>query len=162
LFYHRPLLEDGEIELEFYYDPDRCLASPALGRLVFLLDPKGVRTHRLTDGAFERTGLAPDNATTEAGSRRGPAELPLKPRTWNRMKVTLKGNTVALQLNGVDVYERNLGAGGPRTFGLFHYADATDLRVRNVSYRGRWQRQLPDADALLSPKEVQASVSGGR
>jgi hypothetical protein len=36
-----------------------------------------------------------------------------------------------------------------RTFGLFHYADATGLRVRNVTYRGEWPRQLPDAAALL-------------
>jgi tetratricopeptide (TPR) repeat protein len=143
LFYHRPVLEDGDIEYEFYYDPESCHAAPALGRLVFLLDPAGVRIHHLTDGIHDRTGAAPDNATTERDNRRGPARLPLKPLGWNRMKVELRGDTVRLVLGGVEVYERKLGAADGRSFGLFHYADAGDLRVRNVTYRGQWPRQVP-------------------
>jgi hypothetical protein len=149
LFYHRPLLEDGTVEYEFYYEPDKAHASPALDRLVFLLHPTGVQVHWLTDGRHDRTGLAPDNATTEPENRRGPAALPLKPRAWNRLKLALKGDAVALRLNGVEVYERTLESTNQRTFGLFHYADATDLRVRNVTYRGEWPRPLPDAAALL-------------
>ena len=33
--------------------------------------------------------------------------------------------------------------GYQRTFGLFHYADATRARVRNVTYQGEWSRTLP-------------------
>ena len=29
-----------------------------------------------------------------------------------------------------------------RTFGLFHYADLTEVRVRNVTYQGNWPRSL--------------------
>jgi tetratricopeptide (TPR) repeat protein len=141
LHYHRPLLEDGVIEYEFYYEPDKVQAHPLLDRLAFLLEPGGVRVHWLTDGAHDRTGLAPDNATTEPNNRRGPERLPLKPKAWNRAKLAVAGDTVTLHLNDVEVYQRALESTNQRTFGLFHYGDITDLRVRNVTYRGQWPRK---------------------
>src|SRR5690606_12049058 len=30
-----------------------------------------------------------------------------------------------------------------RTFGLFHYTDQTEARVRNLRWRGQWPRELP-------------------
>ena len=76
LFYHRPLLEDGAIEYEFYFQPEKFHVHPALDRLCFLLDPKGVQVHWLTDGAHDRTGLAPENAATEPSHhRRAPWRL---------------------------------------------------------------------------------------
>jgi hypothetical protein len=151
LHYHRPLLEDGVIEYEFYYEPDKTHAHPLLDRLAFLLEPDGVRIHWLTDGAWDRMGLGPDNATTEPKSRRGPAHLPLKPSAWNRVRLALAGDTVTLHLNDVEVYQRALESTNQRTFGLFHYADATDARVRNVTYRGNWPRALPSAESLFEP-----------
>ena len=56
LQYHRPLLEDGEIEYEFFYEPGKAEVHPALDRLVFLLDPKEAKIHWLTDAQFDRTG----------------------------------------------------------------------------------------------------------
>ena len=32
-----------------------------------------------------------------------------------------------------------------RTFGFFHYADETQVRVRNVTYHGNWPRVLPES-----------------
>src|SRR5207244_3468527 len=64
LHYHRPLLEDGTVEYEFYYEPEKMQVHPALDRLCLLLESKGVRVHWLTDGVNERTDLKPDNATT--------------------------------------------------------------------------------------------------
>ncbi len=152
LHYHRPLLEDGEIEYDFFYEPGKEQGHPALDRLVFLLDPEGVRIHWLTDGIHDRTGLSPDNVTTEPRNRRGPAPLPLKAKAWNHLKVALAGDTVTLHLNGVAVYERVLESTNQRTFGLFHYADETSLRVRNVTYRGKWPRRLPNAEELWATK----------
>jgi tetratricopeptide (TPR) repeat protein len=152
LHYHRPLLEDGEIEYDFFYEPGKEHGHPVLDRLVLLLDPEGVRIHWLTDGAHDRTGLTPDNVTTEPNNRRGPAVLPLKPKTWNHVKLSLSGDTIVLHLNDTVIYERVLESTNQRNFGLFHYADETTLRVRNVIYRGQWPRRLPDAEELWARK----------
>ena len=48
--YQRPLVEDGSIEYEFFYDPGVVETCPALDRLAFLLQPSGVREHWITDG----------------------------------------------------------------------------------------------------------------
>jgi hypothetical protein len=149
LRYHRPLWEDGEIEYEFFYEPGKALTHPALDRLVFLLAPDGIQIHRLTDGAYERTGLAPDNRTAEPEHRRGPARLPLQERAWNRLKLALAGEVVTLWLNGVEVYCRPLESGNRRVFGLFHYVDQTEVRVREVHYRGRWPSQVPAGGTLF-------------
>jgi hypothetical protein len=143
LRYHRPLLEDGEVAWEFYYEPGEVLTHPALGRLVFLLEPEGVRTHVLTDAQYERTGLTADNTADEPQNRRGPASPPLKPTAWNKAALSLTGNRVALRLNGELVYEQSLEPAVPRQFGFFHYADATAARVRSVTYSGRWPTALP-------------------
>jgi tetratricopeptide (TPR) repeat protein len=152
LHYHRPLLEDGEIEYDFFYEPGKVHGHPALDRLVFLLDPEGVRIHWLTDGFNDQTGLSPDNTTTEAKNRRGPTPLPLKAKAWNHLKLALAGDTVTLHLNGVAIYQRDLESTNQRTFGLFHYADESTLRVRNVTYRGQWPRNLPDGEAMWMVK----------
>ena len=46
--------------------------------------------------------------------------------------VSLTGDTAALILNGQPIYERELEPTNQRTFGLFHYADQTNLWVREV------------------------------
>ncbi len=148
LQYHRPLLEDGSVEYEFYYEPGATLVHPALDRLAFLLAPEGVKVHWLTDGAYERTGLAPDNSAAEPENRRGPEKLPLRARDWNRLKLTLAGDRVTLRLNDVAVYQRAVEPTNQRILALFHYADATEVRVRNVRYAGDWPRELPAADRL--------------
>jgi hypothetical protein len=143
LKYHRPLLEDGEIEYDFYYEPGVTNVHPALDRLAFLLEPAGVRIHWLTDAQYDRTNLTPDNVFDEPARRRGPKTLPLQERDWNHVKLALKGDVVSLALNGVEIYERPLEATIQRIFGLFHYASETDVRVRRVTYRGNWPRVLP-------------------
>ncbi|MBX6313365.1 MAG: DUF1583 domain-containing protein, partial [Isosphaeraceae bacterium] len=152
LQYHRPMLEDGEIAYEFYYEPGKVLVHPALDRLTFLLAPEGVQIHWMTDDKHDRTGLAPDNATIEPRNRKGPTALPLQANAWNRLVLALKGDTVSLTLNETLVYQRDLELTNQRNFGLFHYADETEVRVRNVVYRGDWPRSLPmDRDLLAAP-----------
>jgi len=155
LKYHRPLLEDGEIEYDFYYEPGTTQVHPALDRLTFLLEPAGVRIHWLTDAQFDRTGLAPDNVFDEPARRRGPKTLPLKERDWNHVKLALKGDVASLALNGVEIYERPLEATNQRIFGLFHYASDTDVRVRTSRIAGtgrghcrRWRNRSCGAVGL--------------
>jgi Domain of unknown function (DUF1583_N)/Protein of unknown function (DUF1581) len=153
IHYQRPLLEDGVIDYEFFYDPDRVHAHPMLDRLVFLLEPDGVKLHWLTDGASDKSGVPVDNATDEPSCRRGPAQLPLKAKAWNKVCLTVAGDTVKVALNGVDVYERPIEPTNQRFFGIFQYTDRAEARVRSMTYTGDWPKQLPASDRLFESKK---------
>ena len=143
LFYHRPMLEDGTIEYEFFYKAGEQTVHPAIDRLCFVLQPDGVQLHRLTDGPFDRTDLPPDNLMVEPGCQRGPELLPLANEEWNQVSVSLHGDTIRLRLNGTEIYERPLPDQIPRHFGFFHFADRSEVKVRNVIWRGQWDKTLP-------------------
>lgn len=165
LRYHRPMLEDGTIEYEFFYrdSVDRSFrVHPALGRLVFMMSPNGVRTHWVTDGRSDTTGLSPANITDEPEHRRGPETLPLNNDAWNRLRLKLAGNRVDLYLNDQMVCSRMLESTNQRTFGLFHYADQTETQVRNLRWRGSWRRRLPEVvDQELVEDPVHRLVADG-
>lgn len=143
LQYHRPISEDGVIEYDFFYVPGQTLVHPAFDRLAFMLDPAGVKVHWVTDGAYAVAGIDPTNQAVEPDHRRGPAALPLRANDWNGIAVELRGDTLRLTLNGQLIYERPLEVTNQRTFGLFHYADQTEVRVRNVVLRGDWPKSVP-------------------
>lgn len=150
LRHHRPLLEDDRVTYEFFYEPGMTMVHPALGRQVFLIEPEGLKIHWLTDGAFERTGLAPDNSHDEPDHRRGPASPPLKPKAWNTLAMAVKGDTVSITLNGQLIHEGPIAPSNARTFAFFHYAEAVDARIRGVTLEGNWPRQPPQS--LLGAK----------
>ncbi len=199
--YHRPMLEDGEISYEFYYDPEVKLAAPASGqlsylganapkrtmrgktlvhpaldRMVCLLEPDGVKIHWLTDGRWDRTGLTADNAEVAADIHGGRSlrpqptlaasatsdvatKLPLKPREWNAIKFRTKGDLLTIELNGDIVFTHDIEPTNLRHFGLFHYANESDVRVRNVRYRGDWPTTLPsvaEQDLAIGPQKLAA------
>jgi hypothetical protein len=52
----------------------------------------------------------------------------------------------------VAVYERSIEPTNQRLFGLFHYTDRTEARVRSMTYTGAWPKQLPPNDKLFEPK----------
>ena len=143
LRYHRPLQEDSVVNYDFFHAPGQTHVHPALGRMAFLLDPDGVKLHWLTDEQFDRTGLSPDNAVEEKANRRGPQTVPLKQDAWNHVQMTLVGNTVKLTLNDAEIYESPVALTNQRQFGLFHYADESDVRVKDVVYKGDWPKTLP-------------------
>jgi hypothetical protein len=124
-----------------------------LDRLVFLLEPDGVKLHWLTDGASDKSGVPVDNATDEPSCRRGPAQLPLKAKAWNKVCLTVAGDTVKVALNGVDVYERPIEPTNQRFFGIFQYTDRAEARVRSMTYTGDWPKQLPASDRLFESKK---------
>ena len=156
LRYQRPLIEDGAVEYDFFYQPGSDLEQthPALDRLAFLLGPSGVRIHAITDGRYNRAERRPDNRIDEPANRRGPEMLPLKTGEWNHMKVAIVGNIVTLELNDETIYERVLGPENERTFGLFHFADVSTVRVRNIVMRGDWPKTLPSVSeqGLADPR----------
>jgi hypothetical protein len=152
LFYTRPFLEDGAVEYEFYHDPDKAHVHPTLDRLVFLLEPDGVKLHWLTDGPSEKSGVKFDNVKEEPSCRRGPDKLPLKSKAWNRVRLAVAGDKVQLTVNGTPVYERAIEPTNGRFFGLFHYTDRTEARVRAVHLTGNWPKQLPPNDKLFEAR----------
>ena len=156
LRYHRPMLEDGTIEYDFFYSPGNIQAHPAIDRLAFLLRPDGVKIHWITDGEFDRSDLNSTNVFDEPENRRGPAQLPLRTGDWNRLQFRLTDDTVTLVLNDQAIYERALEPTNQRTFGLFHFADETQARVRNVVWKGDWPRELPP----LSEQELATDDTG--
>lgn len=155
LRYHRPMLEDGQIEYEFYYQPHLLHVSPALDRLAFLIDSDAVRTHWCTDGAYDRTGLSPRNIAEEPQGQLAAGKIPLVENAWNRMKLVLAGNQIELVLNDQPIFRRILEPSNMRRFGLFYFAGHQQPRVRNLVWTGQWPKQLPKlsdqelADAAL-------------
>ena len=155
LRYQRPLIEDGSIDYEFFYDPDRLETHPALDRLAYILQPSGIRQHWLGDGRYDRKDLNPHNLIDVEECRRGPAELPLLAGNWNQLRLLLRGATVSIELNGTLVYQRNLETTNQRTFGLFHFLGNTAVRVRNAVMRGDWPKMVPPiADQELADDTI--------
>ena len=154
LRYHRPIAEDAEVSYEFFYTPGETHVHPALGRIAFLLDDDGVKLHVLTDFDSDRIGLRPDNAIEDPSHHRVEGKIPLKSKEWNRLQLKLVGDQVQLILNGVDIYQSPVANWNQRQFGLFHYANQTDVRVRNVILRGDWPKTLPalNEQELSEPK----------
>ena len=143
LFYHRPMLEDGRIEYEFYYKAGAICTHPAMDRHCFILNPREVALHHLTDGAYEQTATDPANIV-KTFPRRNP--LPLKQDEWNRMQLQLRGDEIELVLNDESIARQRLPATNQRFVGFFHYADQEQVRVRNMLWNGEWSRTLPSAD----------------
>jgi hypothetical protein len=56
---------------------------------------------------------------------------------------------ITLWLNGVEIYQCQVDRYNQRLFGFLHYADKTEVRVRNVKYQGQWQKRLPGGDELV-------------
>lgn len=142
LSYQRPLLEDGSVTYEFFYDSKTAAAHPTLDRLAFLIQPEGVSLHQVTDGRYDVTNFSPDNTFEVTPVLPDGQQIPLRSGNWNQMKLSVKGDTVSLELNGTRVCEQRLDAVNRRTFGLFRYADSA-IRVRNVVLQGDWPKTVP-------------------
>ncbi len=142
LRYHRPVFEDGVISYEFFYRSDEIAVYPAFDRLCFILSEKGVSLHYLTDGKFDRTGLDPANVTPALRVGRDDQELPLRAGDWNQLQLIVRGDVLQIHLNGERIFTQEFDATNQRTFGLFHYLDQTEARVRNLHWRGEWPREL--------------------
>jgi hypothetical protein len=129
LYYHRPLLEEGVVEYEFFYQRGKTHVHPVLGGWTFLLPPEGLAPQRVSSAAPAPTANAPQGQTP----------LPLKEREWNRVQLALRGTQVTLRLNGQEIGRHNLEPGPQPFFGFFRHAE-TEARIRNVRYQGEWTK----------------------
>lgn len=158
LRYHRPMLEDGTIEYEFFYKEGESAVYPTLDRCCFLFDRDGTGIHWLTDGRYDPTGIDPANLTAS----KSVSTIPLIEGAWNRTRLSLSGDTVTLALNDVTRLTCQLEPENQRTFGLFHYADQTEARVRKLRWRGAWPKQLPDLrEQELADYSVEDKIADG-
>ena len=117
--------------------------------MAFLLRPEGAQLHRLTAAQYERTGLAPDNATTLDGAQ----SIALKAGDWNKVKLSLIGDVVSVAVNESEVASTKLEPTNQRILSLFHYADASGVRVRHITYRGNWPNKIPGPSELLTVRK---------
>lgn len=144
LQYHRPILEDGVIEYDFFWS-ETVAAHPSIDRTVFLLRPDGVHLHHITDSRWDRSSAAADAELFDAANQLVDS-LPLNANAWNRLTLAISGDDLQLSINGTAVFRQQLSEAGQRTFGLFHYSDQTELRVRNLRWKGSWPKHLPSAE----------------
>ncbi|MDA1231511.1 MAG: DUF1583 domain-containing protein [Planctomycetota bacterium] len=144
LAYQRPLDSVGSIEYEFLYELGKTEVHPALDRMVFCLKPEGVRIHWLTDGQFDRTDVSPENLSELLPRQNATLPLPFRPGKWNKLTIAVTEQRVTLLLNDQSICGCDLEASNDRIFGLFHFSDQTEARVRNVMLRGNWPLTLPE------------------
>ncbi|MCA9047470.1 MAG: DUF1583 domain-containing protein [Planctomycetaceae bacterium] len=138
LRYFRPMIEDGIIEYEFEHIPGQSSVAPALGRLAFLPEPEGMKLHRITDGVWDRSGIDPLNLSTPASSTSCPLQS-----GWNQLKLNVTADTLTIAVNDAVVLQTEIDRTNSRTFGLFHFADQSQVRVRNMRWSGHWPKTLP-------------------
>ncbi|PHQ37305.1 DUF1583 domain-containing protein [Rhodopirellula bahusiensis] len=157
LRYIRPMVEDGVIEYEFWYDGEQWMAHPALGRTCYLIRETGVTEHRLTDGRYDRRGLRADNERGR-GSKQDRLDS-LRLNDWNQMQLQRRGDEVILRLNGEVIHNSEVETDGVNPcFGLFHFADQSSLRVRNVRWIGDWPTELPPIEKQLLADDFDGSL----
>ena len=152
LRYHRPLVENGTIEFDFYYQVGVALTSPAVDRLALLFKPEGIVEHRVTDGRYDVTELRPDALQHHESYQRGTGPLPLKSGDWNHVELRFSGDTLSIRLNELLVYDRPLEPTMERTFGLFHFVDQHKIIARNIIMRGDWPKQIPGDQSLADAR----------
>jgi len=140
--YHRPMLEDGSIEYRFSWEPGVQEVHPVLDKCVFYLTPEKVRIHWLTDGKYDRTGLAPDNMHDESDHQLVDT-LPFREKD-NVLRLELKGKEATIVLNGTPVFRRPMERDNRRLFGLFRYKGDSMAWVKDMTWKGNWPKQLPD------------------
>ncbi|MDB4614449.1 DUF1583 domain-containing protein [bacterium] len=141
--YHRPMLEDGVISYRFTWKPGNQEVHPALGKCVFYLTEDKVRLHWLTDGRYDRTGLAPDNLFDEPENQLVD-KLPFIDQ-GNKLRLELKGDEVTIVLNDTPVFRRTMEATNQRLLGFFHFKGRTMCQVRGLKWTGSWPNELPPA-----------------
>ena len=141
LMYQRPMLEDGEIEFEAFWEPGVHEVHPSVGRSAILIQPDGAKLHVLTEAQYETRDLSPDNVSPIPDAAE---KIDLKPNDWNQIRLVLHGDQLTVFVNGVQVATHQVNEPPTeRFFGLFRYADRNQCRVRSLIYRGNWPRTLP-------------------
>jgi hypothetical protein len=144
--YDRPLADGETLSYEFYYEAGKSAVHPSIARTAYLLNPEGIHLHWMT-APHKSWKLAHDNEFPANAEH--PAKVSLKEAAWNRVRLHLDKNQLQIHVNDNLVFDQPIEILPQGTiFGLFHYADRTKARVRNVKLSGSWPESIP-ADLFL-------------
>lgn len=143
----RPLLDGETLSYEFYREGDHVVAHPVIGRLAFMIQPDGVKSHWITSGVFDADfyKIPNDNSIVESDCQRGPKTLPLKNGDWNLISMSRRENAVEITLNGELVFLRSLSEMADFRPGFFRYF-TQEARIRNVKLSGDWPENSDAAE----------------
>jgi hypothetical protein len=148
LRYFRPLMEQGTLSYEFFYQADAACVHPALDNQAYLFTPTAIGIHQITERSFDQQGLNPSNLEvvphSQLHNQLHNGNLPLLENEWNRVTLALGEDDIRIQLNDVPVFAGPLDRNQTRSFGFFHYADRTEARIRNVVWKGNWPTRFPE------------------
>ena len=137
--YERPLGDGETLSYEFYYEAGKSAVHPAIGRVAYMLRPEGVGRHWMIEVANQ--WKLPKDFEVPATK----TKLRLNEAAWNRVSLSLKEGRLQIQLNEESIYDQPLDMPAQGAiFGLFHYADQTKARVRNMTLTGPWPETLPE------------------
>jgi hypothetical protein len=70
----------------------------------------------------------------------------LKDKSWNLVQIKIEGDHLQLILNGQSILDTDLDTSNQRQFGFFHFTNETEVKVRNIIYKGNWPATLPSVD----------------
>ncbi len=140
--YERPIAQGETLAYEFHYEAGKTAVHPAIGRTAYMLHPEGVHLHWMSEP--QKAWKLPHDYEAPA-SADNPEPLPLKEADWNRVTLQLNGNQLQIRLNEELVFEKPIEILPQGTiFGLFHYADKTKARVKNITLTGPWPESVPE------------------
>lgn len=146
--YLRPMLEDGIVEYDFWYDDDSEV-HPAIGGQALLVKKDGLFLHQITLLNQDKSDLLSNNAV--------PLDPPSKPidlksEDWNRIRLELKGDNLSVVVNDVSI--GSVLVKDParlRHIGMLHFG-GKQARFRNMKYRGEWPKTLPPVEEQILAK----------
>jgi hypothetical protein len=125
----------------FLYEVGKTAVYPAIGRTAYILRPSGLRLHLMTAGGTSWK-VPTDFEAPVPGAE--PTPLSLNSGDWNQVELQRNGDTLKISLNGETVFDGEAKTQlGDMVFGLFHYANNTDARIRNLKLTGPWPEELP-------------------
>ena len=138
--YQRPLGEGETLSYQFYYQPQEFAVHPAIGRTAYMLHPDGLKRHWMIESGNQWKVPKDFEAPVE-----GSENLPLKAGEWNDVSLKLEDGRLKISLNNQSIYDEPhepLPQGN--IVGLFHYANKTKARVRNITLTGNWPEEMPE------------------
>lgn len=156
--HYRPIVEAGTIRYEYFYAPGESLVHPALGRLAMLIRPGEILFRDITAAAYEGTLPAEDSHLDDGVSASLYSPDIIKQNDWNTVELSVRENAFRLAINSVEVCNGEIPRHNSRTFGLFHFADRTEARVRNIEWTGDWSDRIPDSSEQQLTDQTMAQL----
>lgn len=162
LMYIRPMLEDGELEYEVFWEPGRLECSPAIGKTAILLTAKGPKLQKILDQSDSAHLVAIDNPDQILSAV---SAISFRNDDWNKVRLTLQKDVATVFVNDVQVVSLKVPESpAERYFRFVRLATETGSRLRQIKYRGQWPTELPPVkdqqlslppDSLSAPDESQ-------